>query len=351
MAVYYAYDQTILGTQTTANGNPIDYNFAPPTGQAWSWSGSQFQHIVYEEDNVATFYNGDTTNETVQATMGVGDTQEQSTDIGGSQAAVVYDYSFTVTDGTNTYTIAVIDIDLNGDDDLNDAGEDGNYLVFVGTPPPPNTNLTITGISDNSNNIKHTDLGGISVCFAAGTLISTKSGQQPIENLSAGDMVQTMDNGYQPIRWVGKSKTRALGKLAPIRFAEGVFGNSRELLVSPQHRLLIKGWRAELYFGAPEVLIAAKHLVNGTTILPVKQTYVDYHHVLFDTHQIIFSEGIASESFHPGKYSVNGLAEETRQELLALFPAILDNPTCYGAAARTSIRAQEAQLFGQSLTS
>ncbi len=345
MPVYYSYDQTILGTQSTVNGGAVNYNFAPPTGGAWSYSGSLFTHVVYEEDVAATNYNGDPTNETVQATMGVGDTQEQSTNVSGTQAAVVYDYSFTVTDGTNTYTIAVIDIDLNGDDDLNDAGEDGNYLIFVGTPPPPNTNLTVVGISDNSNNIQHSTLGGVSVCFAAGTRITTERGPVKVEALALGDLIQTCDNGLQPIRWIGSSRAPADGKFAPIRFAPGTLGNEKELLVSPQHRMLIDGWRAELFFGEAEVLIAAKHLVNGSTIRRCPKKEVEYFHILFDRHEIIIAEGAKCESFHPGKYSLDGLAKSTRQEVLALFPHLKTNPNGYGEAARTSLRANGGKLI------
>ena len=65
------------------------------------------------------------------------------------------------------------------------------------------------------------------------------------EKLAAGDMVVTMDHGPQPIRWIGSSK-RPDRQLAPILIRKGALGNTRDLRVSPQHRMLLSGWQAEV---------------------------------------------------------------------------------------------------------
>ena len=95
-------------------------------------------------------------------------------------------------------------------------------------------------------NVNYADLTGQAVpCFTRGTLIKTDQGERPIEELAAGDMVLTMDHGYQPIRWIGSSKRAATGDLAPILIRKGALGNDRDLRVSPQHRMLLQGWQAE----------------------------------------------------------------------------------------------------------
>ena len=199
------------------------------------------------------------------------------------------------------------------------------------------------------------DNGGV-VCFVRGTRILTAEGEKGIENLTAGDLVRTMDHGYQPIRWIGSSIVEGKGRFAPIVIEADTLGNARRLAVSPQHRMLLTGWQAELYFDEPEVLVAAKMLVNDTTIRVQEQAEVEYFHMLFDTHEIIFAEGAPSESFHPAHIGWGALAESAREEILALFPELegLDF-SLYGPSARRSLTAKEARLardtiIGGSLT-
>lgn len=182
-------------------------------------------------------------------------------------------------------------------------------------------------------------------CFVAGSLIDTPDGPRPVEDICGGDLVLTRDHGAQEVRWTGHRRVAGTGDFAPIRFAPGALGNSRALLVSPQHRMLIAGWRAELYCGADEVLIAATHLVNGDTIHRMPMAKVDYHHLLFDDHEILMAEGIPSESFHPGDYILMADAG-IRSELLALFPDLNPLPGHGGRrTARPVARGAEARVL------
>ncbi|WP_417806376.1 Hint domain-containing protein [Thioclava sp.] len=138
-------------------------------------------------------------------------------------------------------------------------------------------------------------------CFAAGSLIDTPSGPTPVEWLRQGDLVLTRDNGAQPILWTGGRFVEGTGKFAPVRFETGVIGNRRPLLVSQQHRILIEGWRAELACGTSEVLVAAKHLVNGQTIRVTPVPRLRYIHVLLDAHHVLSAEGAPCESLFPGE--------------------------------------------------
>lgn len=182
-------------------------------------------------------------------------------------------------------------------------------------------------------------------CFTAGTLIETPLGAVAIEALQVGDLVATLDHGVQKIRWIGSSSVKAVGNFAPVVICKNALGNTRDLLVSPQHRMLVSGWKAELLFGETEVLCAAIHLINGDTIYRREGEQIEYIHMMFDTHEIIFAEGCASESFHPGVQGMGVLAEETRAEIYELFPNLRNNLADYGPLARSSIKRFEAKAL------
>ena len=190
------------------------------------------------------------------------------------------------------------------------------------------------------------------LCFAQGTWITTPNGQVPIEELAAGDMVVTMDHGPQPIRWIGSSKRRATGNMAPILIRKGALGNTRDLRVSPQHRMLLSGWQAEVLFGESEVLATAKSLVNDHSILREEGGEVEYFHMLFDTHEIVYAEGAPSESFHPGAEGWKALDKPTRNEILELFPQLVNGDfDSYGPSARASLKHKEGSLLSHSMIS
>ncbi|MFQ6549208.1 Hint domain-containing protein [Aestuariibius sp. 2305UL40-4] len=160
------------------------------------------------------------------------------------------------------------------------------------------------------------------ICFAAGTRILCDSGERAIETLSAGDHVWTRDSGFTPISWIGGRTISGLGTMAPIRFSTGVVGNTRNLLVSPNHRMLITGYPAQILYGEDEVLVAAKALINGTTITQTPRPQITYHHMLFDRHEIVRANGAESESLFVGDQASLMLAPEQTEEILELFPEL-----------------------------
>ncbi|SEQ37891.1 Hint domain-containing protein [Thalassovita taeanensis] len=189
------------------------------------------------------------------------------------------------------------------------------------------------------------NIESVIICFTAGTRILTPFGPRPVETLRLGDQVVTRDNGVQPIRWVGKRQVEGHGTFAPIRFAPRSIGNTHELLVSPQHRMLHRSSMASLYFDSSEVLIPAKYMVNGTTIRQHEQASVEYIHILFDQHEIVFAEGAASESFHPAQMGLEAISDPAREELFELFPELRGNPNGYGDTARQCLRSFEARIL------
>lgn len=198
--------------------------------------------------------------------------------------------------------------------------------------------------------IDDTSPAPLPICFTSGTLIKTKKGEVPIECLSAGDLVLTMDHGYRPIRWIGSRKRLGMGEIAPVLIKKGTLRNDRDLLVSPQHRMLLQGWQAEVLFGEREVLVSAKSLINQRSIRKIEGIEVEYYHILFDRHEIVFANGAPSESFHIGEQGWSTFDRNTRDEVMKIFPElrgeILKN---YGSSARMALTHKLGVLLGSKM--
>ena len=109
------------------------------------------------------------------------------------------------------------------------------------------------------------------------------------------------------------------------------------------HRVLITNAWAQLLFGEDEVLIAARDLVNDHSITVQPGGWVEYFHILFDTHQIVFSENLTTESYMPGPQTTEAFEPEIVAEICSIFPE-LDPETGagYGPMARRSLKNFEA---------
>ncbi len=156
---------------------------------------------------------------------------------------------------------------------------------------------------------------GVIPCFTPGTCIATDKGERLVQNLREGDRVITRDNGIQEIRWVGCKDVNHKGlagapELKPVIIRAGALGNDlpeRDMIVSPNHRMLIANDRAELYFEEREVLVSAKHLVCSDGIERLNTQSASYIHFMFDQHEVVLSDGTWSESFQPGDYTMRGI--------------------------------------------
>jgi hypothetical protein len=179
---------------------------------------------------------------------------------------------------------------------LSHSAADGVQLhVLPLSPLKPDTEYELVGTETTSAPERFADIASVS--FLAGTHLTMANGKQaPVEHLSVGDMLLTRDHGPQPIRWIGFQTRRATGSAAPIRIREGTLNTSRDLRLSPQHRLFIWQRRDTLGTGRAEVMVKADLLVNGTTVLREEGGHVDSYQIVFDGHEIIYAEGIAVES-------------------------------------------------------
>ena len=167
------------------------------------------------------------------------------------------------------------------------------------------------------------------ICFSAGTHIQTPFGDRRVETLAIGDHVITRDGGPEPIRWIGQKTVRASGALAPIRFTKGTLGNFRDLLVSPQHRMLLPKQS-----GSQEILIPAKQLVDHFQITNDFGGMITYVHMLFDRHEVVFANGAPSESFFPAAGGLETLTDEARTEVFELLPKLRSDLAGYGPPNR-----------------
>ena len=221
---------------------------------------------------------------------------------------------------------------------------DGTFEI-TGDGDNEDFNFTYT-VTDGTN----TDTGMVTAtsvpCFVAGTMITTPDGEQAVETLKPGDLVITQDDGPQPLRWIGTRNVAATGDFAPIGIRANTFGTHGEVLVSPLHRVLVRDTLAELLFGEPEVLIAAKDLINDASVTRREGGQVTYVHLLFDRHQVITSEGLQTESFLPGPQTTKSLEREVVDEICTLFPELdPDTGDGYSPAARRTLKRYEANLL------
>lgn len=171
------------------------------------------------------------------------------------------------------------------------------------------------------------------ICFAADASIETASGPAAAGDLKIGDMVTTLDNGVQAIRWIGKrtiteAEMEAAPHIRPIRIKRGALGDNvptADLLVSPQHRMLVRSRIAQRMFGAQEVLAAAKQLLQLDGVdIATDLTEVTYVHFMFDAHEIVLANGAESESLFNGPEALKSVGPQALTEILQIFPELAD---------------------------
>jgi hypothetical protein len=255
------------------------------------------------------------------------------------------DYGFVLTDGRRTFTVSIVDV-----------GRDRPpLLMFLGVAPPAETDLWVvshTSFEEMPGNVKRETEGVI--CFAKGTRILTPDGLIPVENLCEGDQIRTKDNGAQEIRWIGQrrmsgARLYTMPHLRPVRIKAGALGQGEpddDLLVSPEHRVLIKGRAAQALFNTDEVLVKASNLLNDRSIL-IDHTAreVTYIHLMLEQHQIVWANGVECESFHPANTAMEDIDPVQRAVLFDRFAGLENDPHRYGEYARRNLSPSEAEIL------
>lgn len=258
------------------------------------------------------------------------------------------DHSFEVTDGRQVYVLTIVPVPQTG----------ARLLMVVGDAPPQDTDLWVVRTAFGATPATAPQPAGGVICFTPGTKIRTEGGPRMVETLRPGDRVQTRDNGLQEVLWTGQRRMSgarlfAMPHLRPVRFRAGAFGIARpdaDLLVSPQHRMLLRGPAARALFNTDEVLVAAQDLLNGRNIIVDHDLReVSYVHVLLPNHNILWANGLESESFHPAAARIDTIEDRQRAGLLALLPFAASTPMDYGGFARRNLTGPEAAILRHEL--
>lgn len=265
-------------------------------------------------------------------------------------------------DGDDVFNISRDDLtggtlSVDGGEGAETAGDTLNIIgpaeiVFDDGNPEAGTATWLDGTTLTFTNIESVNYVP---CFTADSLIKTLRGEVRAADIRRGDMVLTRDAGYQPVRWTGQrhltlTQLRANPQLRPVTIVAGALGKNqpeRDLMVSPQHRLLVGNSDTQLWLGIDEALATALHL----TCLPgVRQAMpkagVTYVHLMFDHHQIICGDGAWSESFQPGAFVLAHMGQAQRDELFAIFPELRAQRSDERyPAARVTLKAHEARIL------
>ena len=316
-----------------ADGNPTDWTTVEPDSASSVRVRQGYLH--FNGGNSAT----------------TGSVSQDITDVPvGETINFSFDYAESGNNGGTNSAVTVMVVDSAGMVLVNQTVTDPGSFAFTFTSTTNDYTVSFIDASSGTNG-RDARIDNVVfdspfvICFVSGSMIRTPKGDVPIETLKCGDLVNTLDNGPQPIRWHGVTTVNGTNSLAPIRFCKGAIGNSQPLLVSPDHRMLVSEHKAGLMFGETEILTSAKNLVNGKSIQKVPMQGVTYHHLLFDSHEVIWSNNALSESFLPDRNSLNGLGANTCNELFKIFPELRENTSHYGSTARLALKSHETQML------
>ncbi|MGR3713129.1 MAG: Hint domain-containing protein [Shimia sp.] len=222
-----------------------------------------------------------------------------------------------------------------------------NLVVFTTSPITPGHTFTFSGVNDGPVDPYDT------ICFAQGTMIASPKGECRIETLSEVDEIVT-EQGTDRVLWIGSRTFSAFDlcnnrHLRPIIMKKDALGTgapTAKMRLSPQHRILLADWRAELLFGADEVLVPVKSLVDDSKILTDHDVQtVTYFHILLERHGLVKTHGIWAESLFPGFETETILTAEQRAEINRLRPGFFEDVAPSYISARPMLRAGETAVL------
>ncbi|OCX66020.1 hypothetical protein BFP70_07820 [Thioclava sp. SK-1] len=254
--------------------------------------------IVNLNDNDANFEDGDGSQE-LAAPMTFNGVSYGS----GAAGEVETEYSYIIRPSGSTNpadNITIYVLEFEGDV----AGIASSERLFAGQ------SYDIVAIESNDPVVAYS---AMAVCFAAGTKVATKNGPVAVEKLREGMRVQTLDNGYRPVAWAGRWLVNGRGANAPIRFAPGVIGNETALHVSGQHRVLLRPHDGPL--AGEEILVAAKALIGLPGVCHAPKPRVNWVHILFEQHEVVFANSARAESLLPAPQALRGIGPQQASTL------------------------------------
>jgi len=346
MGTGYGGTHVISWAQTSVDGYPVTQDFKLIEGMSWRWDGHA---LPLEGDGAAFVLTSSRDHEDLRHRAGkvvrkmLQQPRVSAAEHAAEDADPLFRGAFVVTDGQKFFTVVPIMI------------EDGAppVLLFADEMPPRDKDLTILHCSERALRPTPSERPSV-ICFTPGTRIRTATGEVAIEELSPGDRLLTRDDGPQEVVWSGHRRMSgarlfALPDQRPIRLRRGALGVDRpdaDLVVSPEHRVMVKGAAAQDLWGEHEVLVRAADLVGDRHITvdhSLRETI--YIHLMLDRHQVIWANGLEVESFHPGYMGLENLSGLQRDTLLDVRPDLERNADLYGAAARRMVSRAEAAIL------
>lgn len=320
-------------------------------GETLRLNNNNWLETFISDGGTDTNFDDNDTNQVLNGTQ----TIDGTTHANGTR--VEAEYRLTLRDPNTGQTWDVIGYNVNNSNPAFGTVEGLAFVGPVGGFPPIGVDLLVVSAFEGPGSAGQpaVDAGNLASppCLTAGCRVATPSGAVAVEDLRVGDLVWTYDGPARPIRWIGSIGVSAAQLAAnpafrPVRIARNAFGRDRpdrDTLLSQQHRILLSDWRAEMFYGLDEVLVAARHLQNDRTIrVATDVATVTYYHLMFDRHEIIEVNGLETESFHPGPCALRSLPDPRRDEVLALFPELGDPDSPVPIAAPV-LKAWESALL------
>ncbi|TNF64979.1 MAG: Hint domain-containing protein [Rhodobacteraceae bacterium] len=318
-------------------------------GRTITLNSSNFEQIGINDAGADTTFDDNDGNQRLLATQSFdGQTYAQST-------MVEAEFEVLLRDPATGETFRALAVNFNNS---NPSYATIEGLAFIDRLPPRDVALEVVSAGEGPGSGSRPPIENVEIatpaCFTPGTLIETVRGARPVETLRVGDRVLTRDSGPQPLIWVGRTR---LGRAAlaanpgsrPVRILRHAFGPdrpNRTMLVSPRHRVLLEGPRAQLCYGEDEVLAAAAHLVDDARVRVADDvTDVTYIHLQCPAHEILSSDGLPSESFNPGPSVLGSFSPLARARLLAAVPSLARAGDMALRSARPILRRHEAALW------
>ncbi|MGR3343579.1 MAG: Hint domain-containing protein [Paracoccaceae bacterium] len=279
---------------------------------------SSYSLVVYRSDG------------TVQATYSFGSIESTAD---GSDVYLFDDGTPGFTNLSSNEAVALVD-DLGNV--IQFVSFDGNTITATEGPADGLTSTDI-GTTGDGESLQTYDDGatyqvqtvpnpGIIPCYAPGTMIDTPDGPRAVETLRPGDLVSTLDHGPQPIKWV-RERTEPLDSAPddgrPVLIQAGALGPdspAHDLIVSPQHRILVGGLGQLDGLGPGQALAPAKALTGLPRIRFMRGKFsVTWIHFACARHEVVFANGCVSESLLLGPMALSALSRYQRRALHRLF--------------------------------
>lgn len=342
--------------QSTLDGSTFQAFNEPSLGQIWRWSGK----AVRLDGPPSTLLLGNALGSKrlhrrvariVRRKFDLTETHTETRleNDWSDEENVVEEPGFSVTDGQSEWSVVQVQ----------SSRTPLILLTFPDGLPPSDQDLRVCRVPRQDRLVGHgAETSSDVICFTKGTRIRCEGEDRPVEKLAPGDLVQTKDNGLQEILWIGQrrmsgARLYAMPELRPVRLRADALDSDipdTDLLVSPQHRILIEGSMAQALFNQAEVLVAASDLVNDRDVFvdhSVRE--VCYFHLLFAEHSILWANGVQTESYHPANTTLKTVEADQKLELLSIFPDIKRDPYSYGPFARRNLDQSEAAILQHGL--